>query len=246
MPSLPRTDPEAPSPHDPDLVARQLKAVDEMMSRIVTLKSNPHYRVADVVYMRGFRFADSARNIMESPAFDGTILKDYLLQNGGCAKRNIPLLADLLETRIRKEGWPSPDDDELVLHVRAGDVVVLDWFLKKDYIKLIREHIQRHPDTRKISIVTCFAYQEYHEKGWWLYTEEKQAKNTRLVRRLFHTLVTTFEDREFDVVSHRDPDHDMAYVVQAKHFIPDRGGFSELMEAIRAKRMSRGRDRCAG
>jgi hypothetical protein len=63
-------------------LARDLEAqVSALVSKIVILKSNPHYRMADVILRRGFRYHDSTSKVLALPEFNGSILKDYILQS---------------------------------------------------------------------------------------------------------------------------------------------------------------------
>jgi hypothetical protein len=69
---------------------------ERLVSSIVTLRSNPHYRMADVIYQKGQRFDDSTNKVLTLPDFDGTILKAYLQANGAPQPPNWPLLSTLV------------------------------------------------------------------------------------------------------------------------------------------------------
>lgn len=202
---------------------------DRLVAKIVTLKSNPHYRMADVFYSRGFRFQDSAEKVLALPEFDGTILKTYLIENGGYESQNLPLLLEILRRIAFQKSYPSPAEDELVIHVRAGDVVQHDWFLKEDLVAKVAGF-----PVRKCSLAICFAFQEWVERGWWLFSEEKLQTNITMVTTVLEKLINSHPAIDFDVVSNRDVDRDLVYMVMARHFVRDQGGFSDLICDLRS------------
>ena len=206
--------------------------VKQLISKIVTLKSNPHYRMADVVYRKGFRYRDSTQAILAASEFEGTILKRYLLDNPDIESPNIPLLSRIVGRTVASRKLHLPQHDELVVHIRAGDVVEHDWFLKTNFA----EQIEKYSTARICSIVICFAFQEFIEKGWWLFSNEKLQKNVAMLEALLVNLLSQFPEIRFDVVSHREIDADFIYMVMAPHFIRDQGGFSDLICDVREYR----------
>lgn len=206
----------------------------QLVSKIVTLKSNPHYRMSDVVYSRPYRWQDSAEKVLALPEFEGTLLRQYLEVNSVGAPPNLRLLRVLVEQAIATHGYKLPERDELVVHIRAGDVVEHDWFMQRNYA----EEIGRYGNVSRCSIVTCFAFQEFVERQWWMFSEEKLSKNIAKVTALFEDLLARYPSISFDVVSNRDIDQDFVYMVMAPHFIRDAGGFSELAENVRACRVA--------
>jgi hypothetical protein len=209
-----------------------LQQVDHLLSKIVTLKSNPHYRMADVFYRRGLRYKDSTEKVIALSEFDGTILKSYLLANTDIESPNIPLLSELVDRAITVRKFHLPRDDELVVHIRAGDVVEHHYFLQNNFI----EQIGKFENVRDCSLVICFAFQEFMEKGWWLFSEEKLQKNISMVTAMFGEMISAYPKIKFDVVSHCEIDRDFVYMLTAPHFIRDVGGFSDLVCDLRAYR----------
>ncbi|HSQ19321.1 MAG TPA: hypothetical protein VLR92_03005, partial [Blastocatellia bacterium] len=126
--------------------------VKQLISKIVTLKSNPHYRMADVVYRKGLRCRDSTEAILALSEFQGTILKRYLLDNPDIESPNIPLLSNIVDRTVASRKFHLPQNEELVVHIRAGDVVEHDWFLKTNFA----EQIEKRSTARICTIVICF------------------------------------------------------------------------------------------
>jgi hypothetical protein len=127
---------------------------EALVAKIATLSSNPHYRIGDVIYGMSPHHRDSAHNVLSLPEFEGRVLRRYLEERGLEYKRpDFELLARLVaDVRIE-----SPAEDEVAIHVRAGDVVEHDWFLQRDFAR----EILRYERARRVRIVTCFAFQEF-------------------------------------------------------------------------------------
>ena len=117
------------------------KKIRGLFNKIETIKSNPDYRIADVIYKKGIRWNDSKKKIINEKKYFDTILYKYLNTN----KKDIVDLK-LLKKIIIREGtikdFQFPKKNELVVHIRAGDVVEFDWmFLSKDYLKEINNYL---------------------------------------------------------------------------------------------------------
>ena len=100
-------------------------------------------------------------------------------------KINLNNLLEIIEKYNSDNNLPIPQNNEIVIHLRMGDVVVHEWFLNKNYIELINDILSKNKNINKLTIVTCFAYQEWSKESLylrknaslWEYTEEKQNKN---------------------------------------------------------------------
>jgi len=214
--------------------AKYENKLNEMIGKIKTIKSNPHYRFGDIVFLKVGRYEDSMKEIMESEEYDDTILKNYLVKNNGNKPVNLQLFIDEAEKAIIRKGYDVPEKDELVVHVRAGDYIDTGRFLKGDYNLFINEVLKKNKDIKKIKIVACFAYQEYKEKGWYLYSEGKNKNNKKVLKKLFLKFMFDFSDYEFDVVSNEDSDQDLCYMFKSKYFVHD--SYSKLSFLIKQLR----------
>lgn len=218
--------------NEPSKIGMDLeKQVSQLLSRIVILRSNPHYRMGDVIYRKGLRYEDSTAQVLRLDQFNGTILKDYIQQVENIDVPDLPLLVNIAQKRISSRNMPLPQDDELVIHVRAGDTVELEWYLKKDYQSEIEKHL---PSIKSCAFVICYAFQEFHEKDWWMFSYDKLTENMVRVKALFLKLLKAYPDIEFKVVSNTNIDDDFCYMARSSYFVPDEGGFSALIWDIKA------------
>ena len=179
---------------------------------IKTIKSNPDYRLGDILLKRGYKWQDSMEKVLNNIKYRDTILYRHLK-------------GDDLKDLIKKSNHSKPEPDELVIHIRAGDVVDSDWFLKKNYKQVISRF-------DKISFVICYQYGDYVERGLWLYTNEKQQKNEDMFYEMLRDVVGTFPYKKFKIVSNENVDKDLVYMASSLNFIKDEGGFSDIIHHI--------------
>lgn len=200
-----------------------------LVNDIKILTSNPHYRVADVFYRRGWRYSDSQKNILTRSEFEQTILRNYLLNVEDVNSQCLLTLLNVCNEYFTKKTFVPAGKEELVIHIRAGDVIDNAWFLKTPF----NEKIQCFKHIKKCTIVTCFAFQEYKERNKWMFSEEKLSKNKSALFKLIKELIEEFPNIEFQVFSSLSQDDDLVYMLKAENFIPDQGGFSELICDLR-------------
>lgn len=208
----------------------------ENIKDIKIIKHNSDYRVSDVVNKCGERWEHSGTMILSNDKYASTVLHRYLKQNGLYEKPDLNVLLNVIKQFNLENNLPVPGDNELVIHLRLGDVVVHDWFLSKNYIALIHEKLLKNKMINKITLVTCFAYQEWSKESLhlrrnaplWDYTEEKQQKNVEKVTLLLNTITQTFPTIKVKIYSNFEIDKDLCYCVLSKNYIHDDGGFSWL------------------
>ena len=141
-----------------------------LINKIKIMKNNKHYRYGDVIFNKGFYWKDSIDFILEN--MPDSILGKYL-QN----KRNIyeresndiicEKFNNLIKEHINKSYIILPEDNELVIHLRVGDVVVKDWFLEKNYQYIIKNYINKY-GINKCTFCTAFHYGNYIERNLWI------------------------------------------------------------------------------
>lgn len=211
--------------------------IESLISQVQILKENSDYRCGDIVYHIGERWQHSKNQILNNPKYENTLFKNFLEKNNG-KDSNFKFLLKCIEEYCSDNNLPIPDDDELVIHLRMGDVVVHNWFLRKNYINLIKE-VKKNNTISKITIVTSFAYQAWSQESihlikkapLWDYTDEKQEKNERSLFELLSNIQDQF-NLPITIYSNKNIDVDLCYCVFSKHFIKDEGRFSKLMEKL--------------
>ena len=209
----------------------------ELINDIKILKHNSDYRVADIIYKSGERWEHSGNMVLKNEKYKETILQEYLKINGLYNNPNLDILLKIIEKYNSHNNLPIPQNNEIVIHLRMGDVVVHNWFLSKNYIQLINNILMKNNNINKVTLVTCFAYQEWSKESLhlrkfaplWDYTEEKQNKNIKKTSILLNDIQHSFPNIEIKIYSNCDIDKDICYCVLSKNFIHDNGGFSNLL-----------------
>lgn len=212
------------------------KNIRNLVSTIKTIKQNSNYRVSDIINKKGQRWEHSGNMILNNKNYNETILQKYLKINGLNNNPNFDVLFKIIEEHGQSKKFAIPEDNELVIHLRMGDVVSSNKFVKKKYIKLINDMLVNNSNLNKITIVTCFSYSAWSKSSLylrtneplWEYTEEKQKKNIKRITQLLNDIKKNFPTMDLNIYSNRNIDKDMCYCVLAKHFIPDQRGFSNL------------------
>lgn len=207
-----------------------------LINKIQLLKSNKHYRFGDVILHKGKYWKESTKFILENDQFKNSILRNYIDK---CPNNNLndtnpefaKLLSNIIKEKMKQKKYNLPINNELVIHLRLGDVVVKDWFLKKNYKKIIEEYIKKY-DIYKVTFCTAFHYGDYTEKNLWIYDENKHQKN---ISELYNKLnnLNKIPNIYFDLISSKNSDDDLIYMVNSKYFIQDEGGFSKLVSKIK-------------
>lgn len=216
--------------------------MDGLIEKIKTLKQNSDYRVSDILIEAGHRWKHSTEQVLTNPIYQDTILYQYLTTYKQTKPPNLNKFMECVHAYRQKYQLPIPDKNELVMHLRMGDVVAIpDFDAKRTPIKSVREMKSKYPSINKVTIVTCFAYQAWSEDSLhlkpektplWSYTDESQQKNIAKMKDVLQKISTNFPKLTIDIVSNENVDHDIVYCAYAPHFISDYGGFSKLLHKL--------------
>lgn len=207
-----------------------------LSNKIVLLKTNEHYRFGDVIFHKGYRWKESNKFILNNKEFEGTILREYIerspFNNYNTVNGNyLPLLKSIINNRIKNGKYELPGNKELVMHLRLGDIVnCKQKFLRKQYIKIINNHIQKNK-INKLTICCAFHYGNYLERNLWIFDKNKHLLNIKRVTELFRKILN-IPNIIIDVRSSENIDLDLIYMSKAKFFQMDTGGFSMIINSL--------------
>ena len=139
-------------------------------------------------------------------------------------------LKSIINQKINNGSYELPLISELVIHLRLGDVVVKNWFLNKNYINIIKQYINNN-NISKVTFCTAFHYGNNVTQKLWIYSDKKHNKNINKLNIVFSNVLKHF-NIVIDVRSSADIDSDFIYMIKAKYFVKDEGGFSKLTEEL--------------
>jgi hypothetical protein len=213
--------------------------INKLVNKILIIQQND-YRIGDIIFKKGMRWMYSGNQILTNQKYNGSILKSYLEQNGLRNDINLNRFLEITEQYNKTNNLFTPNDNELVLHLRLGDYVEFIGILNKPYIRLIREYINNN-NINKLTIVTAFSYGTWTKESlhlkpkdspMWICTQEIQNINIQKIKVLIQKIYNNFPNLIVDIISNSDIDKDICYCVNSKHFINDNGGFSLLMKKL--------------
>ena len=211
--------------------------VRNSVNKIQILKYNSDYAIGDIIFKKGKRWKYRIQKVKNDIKYKNTILQEYLNTN----KKTTPnyfLLLKCIQNYNLKYDLPIPSKKEIVLHLRMGDAVMLDWYLNKNYIEQIKRIIKNNM-IEKLTIVTCFSYGAWSKESLhlkqgapdWGFTDKKQQKNELLFSKLLTNILKEI-NIPISIYSNEDIDKDICYCVLAKFYIKDHGGFDDLTEKL--------------
>ena len=218
--------------------------VKEMINKIILMKSNRNYRFYDVIYKSGKMWEYSRNNLIQDSIYKNTILYKYLeyekkfieeknIINDHFIKRTLNNIAD---EKIKKDKIKIPEQNELVIQVRAGDFVITDNFLKRPFWQLIKAYHLNNDiyNIKKITFVTAYHYGDNvflpDGKKCWDFQEKYHNKNIELLTDFFKSIMKQFPNFEYNLYSNENIDLDFIYAIKAKYFIHDLGGYGSLLK----------------
>lgn len=224
-----------------------LDKVENLIKKIKIFKNNSNYRFNDIINHQGRRGPSViTKEILNDKKYNNTILQEYIKR---CPDNNLgrstyknykKLTHTVMNEYIKKNNIVLPSNDELVIHLRLGDVIEHKRrgpkLLKKDFVYIINNYINKYK-IKKCTFVTAFNYAGNQGKdikhNLWLYTENKQNKNNLLLKNFLLNLCEKV-NIEIDVKSSKNVDEDFIYMMKAKYFEYDLElGFSKFILDLR-------------
>jgi hypothetical protein len=204
------------------------------VQQIQTIKSQRDYRIGDIIYHWGYKWRESRDNILSSSAYDGTILKEYLMAVPDQDCFDGHLFGQVIGRHAKAQGIPERAN-VIGVHIRAGDVIAIPHrFLSVNYSSLLRKILSKNSCFDSINFVVCLAYGNYYERGLWEYDARKQRANQLCLEILFDELESAFGGQyDLELTSSSNTDIDLIHLYGSGYFVADRGGFSRVISEAR-------------
>ena len=214
-----------------------------MFDQIKIFKSNPHYRLGDLLFCKGARWLHDKEVILNNTEYEGSLLRLYLESKGPLNKLNITALKkciNSLKTRV------NVNENTLYINMRLGDCVMHSYgksvglflyFPDKLYSK-IYEKLNQNKEIKKIEIVSALHFGDNEFKKIWQFSEEAVDENRIRFNDIIQTIKVRFnlpisihqnEKRQVDHI-----DEDFLTLSLAKHSITDSGGFGDVINIARS------------
>ena len=218
--------------------------IKNQIDKFVTLKTNSHYRVSDIVCHGGARWKYDWDKIENNPDYADTILGKYINSHTKSEKvdRNNPIeLLQIIKEHGEYHQYNKPTKNEIVVHLRLGDQAYLNSFFSDGYCKSviddINKLISKNKNIDKITFVGAFAYQVWTEESMsskpshistWEYTDEIQQKNIDRLTYFFEQYIEKV-NLPIQIYSNTNIDKDIFYCTYAHFILPGQSNFSKML-----------------
>lgn len=212
------------------MLVSQKQSVVAPLSGIRVLKENKTYRIADLILCKGVRWREDRQTILNNSKYSDSILFKYLSRKR--YENDLDTLKDTIHEHIETYNVDQPRDDELVVHLRLGDV--MDDYDKRTYEKCVEtyKNLARKVPIKKLSVkratlVTAMHFGANEKNGKYFFTEKAQHRSYRIAELVASQLV----GRSLDVkiFSHEDIDLDLCYMVGSRYFLKGQSKLSDLV-----------------
>tara|TARA_Y100000780_G_scaffold179369_1_gene164767 strand:+ start:71577 stop:72956 length:1380 start_codon:yes stop_codon:yes gene_type:complete len=212
--------------------------VDNLINRIILLKSNKDYRLGNLILEIGIHNIreQSINNIIKNKDYDGSILKNFLINlgNGTISNKNekLKFLLQQVQNYTKNNNLKKPLTNELVVHLRLGDVAKFSKKFLSDKLKdKIFNYLEKYDKIKKVTFCTAYHYGD-RDDGVYSFDDDVHKINKSKLRFFLNDILNKFPNTVFDIKSNSNIDIDFCYMINATHFIQDFGTFTSLIKKI--------------
>lgn len=213
-------------------------------SQLKVLKENKFYRFGDLIFKDGGGRWESDREVVKNnEEFKDTILCEYLTQVSNDSEPDCELLKKIVQEHTLKNKYEIPVENELVIHLRLGDI-----FQKSKYEKLrvkrLKKSVDRlfendnvlnsNPDALgKITVVTALHYGANETNGKHFFNKLSYNQNLSFLKNVEERI--NERGFELNLVSNESTDLDLCYMANSKYFVKGCSNFSHIIEKCMKK-----------
>lgn len=202
------------------------------LNKISILTENQVYRIADLFNHTGKRFKCDQNSILTDSQYKNSILFDYL-QNKQ-KHRDILTMQKIIDRHIDLHSYPTPEENELVIHLRLGDILESKQTLNNYYenFKNLNKKINFQAFS-KISITTALHFGSFHNhpQGPKYIFSEKAKENSFTFFRYIESQINT-AGNSVNLISSDNIDQDFCYMAKSQWFVKSKKGFSLLISKL--------------
>lgn len=199
------------------------------MAQIEILKENSIYRLSDLIQRKGVRWQQDRNRILEDPAYNGTVLYDYLTNMAN--EDDWITLKAVVERHAKR--YLAPSDNELVVHLRLGDIMAeSEEFKSRSFHKSLRVYgafdIDLPNAIEKVTIVTALHFGANELNGKYFYSEQAHERSLEVIEALKAILLS--RGLPLNIQSSSKIDMDFCYLVGARYLVKSFSQMSELAQ----------------
>ena len=200
------------------------------IQKISILRENKVYRIADLFNESGIRFKSDINSIFTDSQYKNSILFDYFQSKQKL--KDITTMQKVIDQHIDLYNYPIPEKNELVIHLRLGDL--LNQKKVENHYYQMFEGLNKKINFKnfsKISIVTALHFGSFddHPKGrpLYMFSEKTKEKSFNLFRFIESQINTA--GHSVNLISSDNIDQDFCYMSKSQWFVKSKRGFSFLI-----------------
>lgn len=208
----------------------------DFKNKLALLKSNTTYRLGDVFLRAGNRWKQDRHTILTGTKYDGTILKEYLLNK--THERDYTTLKNVINQIGDEKQYLQPDKNELVVHLRTGDSMdteikynnsarIPDLTDKINQIKRVISATTENNQIEKITAVTALHFGNEAATGLFQYSDEIYTRNIEFLEGFIKNINDI--GFELNIMSNSEIDRDIYYMARSKHYLPSISNISKII-----------------
>jgi len=223
-----------------------------LFDQIMIMKSNPHYRLGDIILNSGDRWEHDYNIIANNDDYKNTILRTYIDDKIPNIKIDRKCLSQVINQFSQNV---KTDEDTLYVHLRLGDVV-MDWngnisrgkvagrnkgvflYNQSKLNKQIDNILSNNRGIKRLQIITSLHFGDNKIHNRFLYSPDAVTENRVLFNEIIKNITMKFN---LPISVHISELTDQAHFIDqhvsilssCKHVIYDGGGFGRVIKLIR-------------
>lgn len=215
-----------------------------LQEKVKILRGNSLYRVSDILLKKGPSWRYAAKEILANPnKFKETALFAYLSKNGIDEPADLHLFHKVLSEIGANKGWLKPESEDLVIHVRLGDVLEpkhpigpekIFGYYGRFFAKMANEFPEK---IKRLVICTALHYADFG--GLYDYGLVSEVNSRQLLGNILYEAKN--KSLDVDVYSNNNIDMDFYYACNSSCFVLSISDFSLIAASILKKENSAAR-----
>jgi hypothetical protein len=201
-------------------------------SQVKVLKENKVYRMSDLVLGCGPRHPIDRETIVTDPQYRGTILYDYLTKT---QRTDRELFVQVVRQHMAK--YPQADPNELVMHMRLGDVMeprlaeteqeIRCKSIYQHYVSFLGRLSAWIKEHKRVTIVTALHFGANELNNRYFYTQDAEDKSFEVLQRVSEVFEAW--GLEVGIQSSENVDEDFCFMASSTNFMGSTSKFAELV-----------------
>ena len=203
----------------------------DLENEVKVLRENSVYRIGNLYFRKGDRWQQDRNAVLQEKQYKNTILFDYLTNMR--EEEDLETFKSVVRKHIDTGRYAVASPDELVLHVRLGDMMATEHTLRRDSSHQLYEDLYDKLDLKalpvsRVVLVTALNFCPDEHTGKYYYSDLAKKRSFEILRGIERQ--TRKAGYSIGIVSNEIVDADICYLASAKFYVPGISTLSKLIE----------------